>query len=192
MQRIIEHVKRFIDIPADQETEMLSYLLPGSFPKKSLLLEEGQRCNDHFFVLKGCLRLFYIDERGNDRTVQFALENWWLTDYEAFGRQKKAHFSIQAIEASEVLVLSFQKQEALLAKFPALERYFRLVYQKAYAASQFRIKYLFDYSREEIYHHFNDRFPEFSLRIPQHLLASYLNMTPEYLSEIKARKHPKH
>jgi len=77
------------------------------------------------------------------------------------------------------------KQEKLLHSFPQLERYFRLIYQKAYSASQLRTKYLYDFSREEFYHHFNDNFPEFTQRIPQHILASYLNMTPEYLSKIK-------
>lgn len=83
--------------------------------------------------------------------------------------------------------IDFKNQMLLLEDFPKLERYYRMIYQRAYAALQMRTKYLYDFSKEEFYHHFNNHFPEFTRRIPQHLLASYLNMTPEYLSEIKSK-----
>ncbi|MGV3540028.1 MAG: Crp/Fnr family transcriptional regulator [Rufibacter sp.] len=96
-------------------------------------------------------------------------------------------FCIQAVEASEVLVLEHAAQEALLKNVPKMERHFRCIYQRAFAASQMRIKYLYDYSREELYHHFHQHFPEFVQRVPQYLLASFLGITPEYLSEIRGK-----
>ena len=152
-----------------------------------MLLHENTVCNTHYFVKKGCLRLFFTNDKGLEQTIQFAIENWWLTDYMAFGTTSKSEFGIQAIENSEVLAITYQNQEELVKQIPELERYFRLVFQLAYAASLLRTKYLFDFSREEFYNHFNDNFPEFTNRIPQHLLASYLNMTPKYLSEIKKK-----
>jgi len=189
--KIISHFRKFIELSSQDEKELDKFFKSKIFSKKEHLLLEGGRCKYHYFVLTGCLRLYYINEKGIDQTIQFAIEDWWLTDYNAFSHQSNANFSIQAVEKTEVIILDHKDQEELLLKFPKLERYFRLLYQKAYAASQFRIKYLFNYSREDIYHHFNDNFPEFTNRIPQNLLASFLNMTPEYLSEIKAKKRKK-
>lgn len=129
--------------------------------------------------------MFFLNEKGVEQTIQFAIENWWITDYLAFDRRAHAGFTIQAVEASDVLQINYAGQEKLFDKFPSFERYFRMIYQRGYSASQIRTKYLYEFSREQFYHHFNDHFPEFTSRIPQHLLASYLNMTPEYLSEIK-------
>ncbi len=185
---LIEHVRKYITIAADEEAEVLSFFQQKHFQKKENLLLQGFRCKSHYFVINGCLRMFFLNEKGVEQTVQFAIEHWWMTDYLAFDRQCNASFNIQALESCDVLQLDYLDQEALLKKFPAFERYFRQIYQRAYAAAQLRTKYLYEFSREQFYHHFNDHFPEFTSRIPQHLLASYLNMTPEYLSEIKKKQ----
>lgn len=150
-------------------------------------MEEGDPCRHHFFVLEGCLRQFFLSEKGVQHTTQFAIENWWITDYMAFSGQRPATFSLQAVEPTQVLRISQHNQRKLFAEHPTMERYFRSIYQRAYAALQLRTKHLYELSREEFYHHFNDRFPEFTERVPQQMLASYLNMTPEYLSEIKGK-----
>lgn len=136
-------------------------------------------------MLKGCLRKFFINEKGIEQTTEFAIENWWITDNIAFEHRLPTEFYIQAVENSEILRISHQSQEKMLIEFPKMERYFRFIYQRAYAATQMRIKYLYEFSKEEFYHHLNKNFPEFVQRIPQYLIASYLGFTPEYLSEIK-------
>jgi len=185
--QLIGHLKKYVTIDATEELEILSFFEAKTFSKKENLVNQDSKCNFHFFVIEGCLRMFFINDKGMEQTIQFALENWWITDYLAFDQQLKTQFTIQAVEKTDVFQIDFRNQEKLLFKFPKLERYFRLIYQRAYSASQLRIKYLYDLSREENYHHFNNLFPEFSKRIPQHLLASYLNMSPEYLSEIKKK-----
>jgi CRP-like cAMP-binding protein len=132
--------------------------------------------------------LFFINEKGVEQTVQFALENWWLADYTSFSAQKPSEYYIQTVEKSEILSIDFQSQEKLLKEFPNMERYFRLIHQRAHAAYQLRIKYLYSSSREELYHQFNQLYPEFVQRIPQYLMASYLGFTPEYLSEIRKKR----
>jgi len=184
-QNLIEHFRKFIEIDTQDEREILNFFQPKTFAKKKVLTEQSRKCNLHFFVVKGCLRMFFINDKGVEQTVQFAIENWWITDYFAFDRQTKTEFTIQAVETTDILQIDYKNQEKLLNDFPRFERYFRLIYQRAYSASQLRTKYLYDFSREQLYHHFNDNFPEFTKRIPQHILASYLNMTPEYLSKIK-------
>lgn len=186
-KNIIEHFRRYIEIDEGDDHEVLSFFQTKTYAKKENLIDQNTKCRFHFFVVKGCLRMFFINEKGIEQTTQFAIENWWITDYLAFDRQARTAFTIQAVEPTEILMTDYQNQEKLLQRFPQLERYFRLIYQRAYSALQLRTKYLYDFSREEFYHHFNDNFPEFTQRIPQHLLASYLNMTPEYLSEIKKK-----
>lgn len=129
--------------------------------------------------------MFFINGRGVEKTTQFALENWWITDYASFENSTITDFTIQAVERSIILQIDHCSQAELLSAHPQLERYFRTIFQRAYAASQIRMKYINEFSREEFYLHFSRNFPVFVERIPQNLLASFLNMTPEYLSEIK-------
>jgi len=182
------HINKFTKISEQQLSEILTYFKVIEVSKKENILNEGKICRSNYFVNKGCLRLFFINEKGVEQTIQFALENWWLADYTSFSSQTASDFYIQAVEKSQILTLDFDVQEVLLQNFPQMERYFRLVHQRAHAASQFRIKTLYALSREELYNLFNKRYPEFVQRIPQYLLASFLGFTPEYLSEIRNKK----
>jgi CRP-like cAMP-binding protein len=183
-----DHIAKFVEIDEQDYAEIRAYFTVIAAAKKQNLLVEDKICKSNYFVSKGCLRLFFINEKGVEQTIQFALENWWLADYASFSSQTPSGFYIQAIEKSEVLALDFVSQEKLLRQFPQMERYFRLIHQRAHAASQFRIKTLYSVSREELYHLFNKRYPEFVQRIPQYLLASFLGCTPEYLSEIRSKR----
>lgn len=187
-ESIIKHFKKYIPIEADEEKKILNFFQHKSFAKKEHLKALNTVSKQHFFVIKGCLRLYFLNEKGNEQTIQFALENWWLTDYLSFGQEQPSAFGIQAIETTEVLCIDCSNQMLLFQQFPKLESYFRQIYQVAYGASQRRIKYLYDFSREEVYEHFKTNFPDFANRIPQQYLASYLHMTPEYLSEIKKKR----
>jgi len=188
---LFKHIRKFAQISEEDFAKILTFFEPISIKKKEILLNEGQICRKHFFVLKGCLRLFYVKETGTEQTTQFAIESWWMTDNLAFLEQKPSAFSIQAVEPSEILTITYEAQEKMLAQFPQMERYFRRVFEKSFAAAQLRIKYINDYSSEELYLHFANSQPTFLQRIPQYLLASYLGFTPEYLSEIKKKQFGK-
>jgi len=187
-ENLKKHIRKFIKITDEDYLKILPYFTIIETPKKQNLLTEGKICTNNYFVSKGCLRMFFINEKGIEQTIQFALENWWIADYASFSSQKPSEFYIQAVEKSEIVALDFSAQEELLQQFPAMERYFRLVHQRAHAAAQFRIKNLYTMSREDLYHQFNKLYPEFVQRIPQYLLASYLGFTPEYLSEIRSKR----
>ena len=189
VDNLIKHFRKYVEIDPEDSHILLDYFQARTFAKKENLTLENTKCKFHYFVVKGCLRMFFINDKGVEQTTAFAIENWWITDYLAFDKGAYTDFTIQAVETTEVLQIGYHGQEELLHKFPQLERYFRLIYQRAYSASQLRTKYLYSFSREEFYHHFNDNFPGFTSRVPQHILASYLNMTPEYLSEINNKPH---
>ncbi|QJB30126.1 Crp/Fnr family transcriptional regulator [Chitinophaga oryzae] len=183
-----QHVRKLVDVSEEELTAILSFFETVTPAKKVRLLEEGKVCRYDYFVVKGCLRLFFVNNKGVEKTIQFAIENWWIADYTSLQLQIPSEFCIQAVETSEVLAISVADRETMLARFPKMERYFRLVHQKAHAAAQYRTRYQGDYSKEELYLHFSRNFPEFAQRVPQHLLASYLGLTPEYLSELRARR----
>ena len=187
IERFKQHIDKFTKITEEEFSEILSFFDEQEVKKKENLLIEGAVCRYHYFVLNGCLRKFFVNEKGVEQTTEFAIETWWMTDNFAYERREATSFYIQAVENSRVLVIDYASQEALVAAHPKMERYFRFVYQRAFAASQMRIKYLYELSKEEMFHHFNEHYPDFVQRIPQYLMASFLGFTPEYLSEIRKK-----
>jgi CRP-like cAMP-binding protein len=163
----------------------LSFFETKTYKKKDILQEEAKRCLSYFFVVKGCLRLFFTDYNGTEQTQQLALENWWMTDLNAFRSGRNSAYTIQALEATEVLVLSSANYELILGEFPVMEKYFRLVYERAYAASLLRIQMISRMPKDEFYELFQSKYPDFLQRIPQKILASFLGLTPEYLSGLR-------
>ena len=186
-QILKEHLNKFITLNDNDFDEVLKFFNIKIFDKKENLLEEGQICRYHYFVLNGLLRKFFINEKGMEQTTEFAVETWWITDNIAYEQKLPTSFYIQAVEKSEVLYISQENQEKLVEQFPIMERYFRFIYQRAYSASQMRIKYLYSLSKEEFYHQLVSKQPEFVQRVPQYLIASFLGFTPEYLSEIRKK-----
>ena len=187
-QVLQQHIKKLVALPGGDMETILSFFKPIELKKKQNILSEGQLCRQHYFVEKGLLRMYYVNEKGVEHTTQFALENWWLTDLMAFQTGAGTRFNIQAVETSSLQAINADDYEKLLDRFPSMEKYFRRIYQKAYAAHQLRIRYIYDFSSEERYDLFAGQNPTFIQRIPQYLLASYLGFTPEYLSELRRKK----
>lgn len=189
MQNFINHIQKHVKLTTDEVDVLQSLIKIKTYKKKEFLLEDGQVCKANYFVENGLLRMFYINNKGVEQITQFALENWWIADYMSLIMQAPGQFYIQAVENAEVVMVEHHKQEELFRRLPQLERYFRIIIQRAYAASQMRVKYFHDFSKEENYRQFVSLFPQFVQRIPQYMLASYLGLTPEYLSELR-KKHP--
>lgn len=185
--KLINHIQNYIKLDESHIQTINKYIHRSTLKNKDYLLKEGRICKSYFFIEKGCVRMFYYTQKGTEQITQFALENWWITDHFAFAGRKPSEYNIQAIENSEVLMIDHHSFEKLLEELPSLERYFRIITQRALAAAQFRTKLFHDLSKEEIYLHFIANFPGFVQRIPQYMLASYLGLTPEYLSEIRKK-----
>ena len=187
-KQLYNHLNKYIPLKIRDFEGIISYFKPQKVGKREIVLTSGQYCQHLYFVETGCLQQYFTTEKGMERTVQFAIENWWMTDFLAYQNKTRTGFYIQAVENTQLLAISYQDRERLLAEFPILERYFRMVYQIAYGSSLMKMKYLFNYSKEELYFHFTHHFPEFAQRVPQYLIASFLGLTPEYVSEIRAKK----
>jgi len=185
---LIKHIKQYISLDENQVDLILSHISPKTLKNKEYIQEEGEICRNIFFVEKGCLRMFFNNEKGNEQTTYFALENWWLTDYFCFSGQSASQYYIQAVGKTDVITLDRRNYEFLLEHIPCLERYFRIIMERAVAASQERMKLMYSLSKEELFYHFSTYFPEFIQRVPQYMIASFLGLTPEYVSEIRKKK----
>lgn len=187
MQQLLTHIEKFGSVQIGDTGLLASFFEHRVYKKKELLLTEGQRCFEKFFIIKGCVHLFYLRSNGTEQSIDFALENWWTSDFTAFPQGGTAQFSIRTTEDTEVLCISADGQRELLKLIPEMNAYFHLVFQRSYAASQMRLRYIYEFSKEELYLNFLERFPAFTQRVPQYLLASFLGFTPEYLSELRKK-----
>lgn len=184
---LIQHISRYIQLEQSDVDAINTYFRSQVFKNKDMLLYEGQICRSYYFVDTGCLRMYFNNDKGSEQITQFALENWWITDYFSFIDQKPAEYNIQAIEKTKISYIDYLSYNKLLDEAPVLNRYFRIIAQRALAASQTRMRLIFELSKEDMYLHFSKSFPQFIQRIPQYMLASFLGITPEYLSEIRKR-----
>jgi len=185
--QLLTHIARSVTIAPNKASLIQPFFEPRSYKKKELLLTEGQRCFEKFFILKGCVQVCYLKQNGTEQTIDFAIENWWTSDFIAFPTGGIARFSIRAVENADVFCITADAQQKLLKQVPELEAYFHIVFQRAYAAAQMRLRFLYEFSKEELYLNFLDQFPNFIQRVPQYLLASFLGFTPEYLSELRKK-----
>jgi CRP-like cAMP-binding protein len=187
IQQLLDHIEKLTVLPSGSASIIESSFERRTYKRKEFLLTEGQRCFEKFFIVKGCVQLCYLKQNGTQQTTDFAIESWWISDFMAFANSGVARFSIRAIEDTQVLSISAEDQRQLLKKVPELEAYFHIIFQKSYAAAQMRLRYLYEFSKEDLYLNFLKDFPAFTQRVPQYLLASFLGFSPEYLSELRKK-----
>ncbi|HWB94587.1 MAG TPA: Crp/Fnr family transcriptional regulator [Puia sp.] len=185
---LIAHIRKYVSLDEREAALLSSMVRYKKIKKKEFLLREQQVCTANYFVLSGCLRMYFIREDGVEQITQFAIENWWITDYQSLDWQEPSRFYIQSIESSDLAIFDRDTIPLLCDRLPQIDRYLRLVVQRAFAAAQqYRFFILAD-SSEERYRRFTTGFPQFIQRIPQYMVASYLGFTPEFISKLKARR----
>jgi CRP-like cAMP-binding protein len=158
---------------------------PKKLRKKQYILQEGDVCKYNIFVSKGLLRSYTIDDKGNEHILQFALEGWWTADLYSFFTEEPSLFTIEALEDSELLLITRPSWESLLQKLPVFERYFRILIQNNLIATQRRLMESLSETAERKYLKFIKTYPESVQRVPQHMIASYLGITRETLSRLR-------
>jgi len=171
-----------------EEEKQLSrtFFIPKKLRKKQYLLQEGDVSKYVAFVEKGLLRSYTINDKGSEHIMQFAFEGWWIADQFSFLTGVSSEYNIDALEDSELLLLTKQAEEQMLEKIPKFERYFRILLQNSLITTQKRLASSFSQSAEERYNELVKSCPDtLPQRIPQHMLASYLGITPETLSRIR-------
>ena len=184
---IDQYVARCTTLPPADIDYFHSILKPVTISKKSWLLREGEVDEYEAYVVKGCLRKYCIDDDGAEIILQFAIEDWWVGDIASFTMQAPSQVYIQALEDSDLLLIHHDDKEQLFRRLPAFERMFRLMLQRSYVVLQDRFVATLAKLADERYLAFVEKYPGIVQRVPQHYIASYLGITPEFLSRIRAR-----
>jgi CRP/FNR family transcriptional regulator, cyclic AMP receptor protein len=185
--QINSHVTRCTNLTAGELACFNSMLEYRLVPKKRMLLHEGDVCNFEAYINKGCIRNYYIDENGFEVTLQFAIEDWWVSDIASFQDRTPGNMFIETLEDCELLILTPQAKEEVLLKIPKLERVFRLMVQRNLAVLQSRLFKTIATTAQEKYLDFLKRYPTIPQRVAQHYIASYLGISPEFLSKVRTK-----
>jgi CRP-like cAMP-binding protein len=184
---LLAYFKRYVSLSEEEEIFLLSKVKLRKYLKGQYVLQQGDVCSFENFVLSGCLKTFHIDPNGQEHIVLFAIEDWWTGDLGSFLTQTPSSFNIQCLEPCELAQISQQDLEELYLKIPKVERFFRIIIQKAYVASQNRIVANFSMPAKERYLKFRKQYPKIDQRVPQYMIASYLGITREFLSRIRSQ-----
>ncbi|MCA0427839.1 MAG: Crp/Fnr family transcriptional regulator [Bacteroidetes bacterium] len=184
---ILAALSRHVDLNTEEQACFCAYLSHRSLKNKELLQREGEVADSTFFVTRGCLRSYSTDEQGLEHVLQFAPPGWWIAELYSVISKRPGTTNIDALEASEVLVMKRSDQEKLFIELPKIERYFRIITENSLVSSRQRIIDSMTLSALERYQAFCKRYPGLIFSLPQKQIASYIGVTPEFFSKMKAR-----
>jgi CRP-like cAMP-binding protein len=188
---ILSNVSKHVSLDQKETARFISALKEKELIKSECLLTAGTPCIAINYVCTGALRAFYRDENDKEATMMFAIKDWWITDMPAFVSGNPAMITIEAIAKSSILQLTKNDMDALLQDVPKFERYFRILMQNAYVREQLRVLQRLSMPAELRYTNFLKKYPEIIQQVSQKNIASYLGITPEFLSAIRAKAKKK-
>ena len=184
---INEHVKNYVNASKEDLQLFTSMLSEVKLAKRKYLLQPGTYVKHEYFVIKGCLKAYYVDAKGGTHIVQFAIENWWIGDFDAFYNNIPSKLFIEAIEDSTLLAINYDDLQALFLKAPIYERYFRLLVNGAFISQRNRILSSLVKDTKERYLEFCETYPNIEDRVPDYHIANYLGVSPESLSRTRRK-----
>lgn len=186
--QINKNISRYVTFEPEELEIFNSLLEYKTVPKKTILLHEGEMCNFEAFVIKGCVRKYYIDANGFEVILQFAIENSWVSDISfSIYEDKPSRVFIETLEDCEFFMFSPEAKETLFAKAPKFERAFRILMQRNLAVTQDRLFTTISKTATEKYLEFLEHYPTLPQRVAQHYIASYLGISAEFLSKIRTK-----
>ncbi|ROS11237.1 CRP-like cAMP-binding protein [Chryseobacterium nakagawai] len=187
MESLKKHIREYVDISDEKLEKYCNAFMLQKVKKKELLLVEGSICDFEGFVVKGCFKVFHTDRNAAEQILYFAIENWWISDIDSFINRIPSKLTIQALEDSEILLISKKDKEKLYHEMPEVERLMRLKFQSSIIALQRRIIDNLSKSSEERYIEFLIKYPQTVHRLTNIQIAAYLGVTPESLSRLRKK-----
>lgn len=178
-------------LTTEEQDLVQQYLAPKKLRKKQYLLQEGDICKNICFVEKGALKAYVLDDTGQEHITAFALEGWTMGDLASFMKQEPATLNIDALEDCELILISKQAHDDLLERLPKYQIYIRMLMTDAYMALQKRTTNMISLSLDDRYFALTQMYPNIVQRVPQHMIASFMGLSPETLSRIRSRSGTK-
>jgi CRP/FNR family transcriptional regulator len=189
MDLLFDNIRRYISLSEEEQNVISSFWIIKHLNRGEHLLEEGSVCRYDAFILDGSLKGYIVDPfTGKDEIVFLAIADWWASDLESFHNQNASSMNITAISPTTVALISRSSFDELLDRLPKLEKYFRIILQNHAAALQRRIYFRNALDAKSRYREFLEKYPSLNAQIPQYLIASYLGISAEMLSKIRAQK----
>ena len=182
---IFKHLEEKVQLTLSEKELIKTFFKPQRLKKKQFLLVEGHICKYLAFVSKGLLKSYNVDDKGNEHINQFAPEGWWSSDMNSFFNGENSFYTIDAVEDTDLLLITNEDFEKLTLQVPIMDRYFRLLFQNSLISKERRLISSHTHTAEEKYKHILENNPDLVKRIPQNLLASFLGLSPETLSRLK-------
>lgn len=187
MNLIIQNISKHISLTPEEELLFLSRTETRNYKAKTMLVHTGEISKESYFVNSGLLRSFSINDNIVEHVMSFACEGWWIGDMYSLLSQKPGNLFIEVMEDAEVVVLSKENQEQLYYEIPKLERFFRIIIENSLVAYQERLMDNLSLTAEERFDKFCRKHPTLIQRVPQKQIASFIGVTPEFFSKMKAR-----
>ena len=187
MNMIIQNISKHISLTPEEESLFLSKTETKHFKAKTILQNAGQICKKSYFVNSGLLRSFNINDNIVEHVMSFACEGWWMSDMYSLLSQKPGTLFIEVLEDAEVVILTKENQEQLYYEIPKLERFFRILIENSLVANQERLMDNLSLTAEERFEKFCLKYPDLIQKVPQKQIASFIGVTPEFFSKMKAR-----
>jgi len=185
---IINYVSRHIELTEEDKVYYASLLKIKQVKKKQYIVQPDFVCTHRTYILKGAMRAYLIDANGQDHTVAFGIEDWWIADFNSYIFQQPATLFVEAMEDSTLIQISYENEQKLLETLPKFEKFYRILAQNGYANLQRRILSDISLNAADRYEHFLNKYPLVAARIPQYALASYLGISHELLSKIRNKR----
>lgn len=187
MNLLLKNIAKHVTLTPQEEERVLSLTEVQTFKAKTILLKEGEVCTQSYFVTKGILRSYTIDENGVEHVVSFACPEWWIADMYSYLSQRPGQIFIEVNEDAEVMILTKENQERLYIEVPKMERFFRILIENSLIANQKRLVNNLSFTAEARYDIFTKKFQSILPYLPQKQIASYIGVTPEFFSKMKSK-----
>lgn len=184
---ILAAVEKHIALDDTERGAFVSVLTSRPLKPGDLVEKTGEPSLHFIYVVSGCLMTYYTDKEGVERVIQFATSGWWTGDLHSFTKKVPSIYSTRTLTESEVFLLTKADLDQLLEKAPKFEKYFRILFQNSIVAHQHRLIQAYSATAEERYQTFREKFSSLEQYVPQKYIASYLGVTPEFLSKIRRR-----
>lgn len=189
--KLFQHFNKYVSISEEEFEECKLLFKYKKFRKHQYILQNGEISRYETFILSGGTRTYEVDDKGQEHIVQFGTETWWVGDLHSFLTNTPSRYNIDCLEDTEVLQIPRVEMEMMYDRVPKLERFFRMLLQRAYVASVDRIYSNLSKPATQRYHEFIEKYPLLEQRVPNHQIASFLGITPQSLSRIRSQNIPK-